>query len=197
MRVIGLTGGIGMGKSTAARVFERLHIPVHDADAAVHALYARGGAAVPVISALVPHAVRNGAVNRGVLGRAVFGDAALLRRLEAAIHPLVRRAERSFLARARRDRARAAVLDIPLLYETRAERRVDAVIVVSAPLRVQRARVLRRRGMTEEKFAAILARQMPDAEKRRRADVVIPTGLSRHFAQARLRRALPTLLGHH
>lgn len=197
MRVIGLTGGIGMGKSTAARVFARLHIPVHDADAAVHALYAKGGAAVPAIAALVPEAVRDGRVDRAALGRAAFADPALLRRLEAAIHPLVRRAERRFLARCRRERARAAVLDIPLLFETGAQRRVDAVIVVSAPLLVQRARVLRRPGMTEKKLAAIMARQMPDAEKRRRADVVIPTGLSRFFAQACLRRALPTLLGNH
>lgn len=195
MRVIGLTGGIGMGKSTAARVLARARIPVHDADAAVHALYARGGAAVPVIAALVPEAVRDGAVDRTQLGRAAFGDRALLGRLEAAIHPLVRRAERRFLARCRRARARAAVLDIPLLFETGAERRVDAVIVVSAPPSVQRARVLGRRGMTAEKFAAILARQTPDAEKRRRADVVIPTGLSRHFALSRLRRALPALIG--
>jgi dephospho-CoA kinase len=195
VRVIGLTGGIGMGKSTAARVFARARIPVHDADAAVHALYARGGAAVPVIAALVPAAVREGAVDRGALGRAAFADPALLRRLEAAIHPLVRDAERRFLARARRAGARAAVLDIPLLFETGAERRVDAVIVVSAPARVQRARVLGRPGMTEEKLAAILSRQMADAEKRRRADLVVPTGLSRHFAQGRLRRALPALLG--
>jgi dephospho-CoA kinase len=195
VRVIGLTGGIGMGKSTAARVFSRARIPVHDADAAVHALYARGGAAVPLIAALVPDAVRKGAVDRSALGRAVSADPPLLRRLEAAIHPLVRREERRFLARARRARARAAVLDIPLLFETGTERRVDAVVVVSAPASVQRARVLRRPGMTEGKLAAILSRQMPDAEKRRRADVVIPTGLSRHFAQARLRRSLPQLLG--
>jgi dephospho-CoA kinase len=195
MRVIGLTGGIGMGKSTAARAFARARIPVHDADAAVHCLYSRGGAAVPVIAALVPEAVHDGAVDRARLGRAVFGDPSLLRRLEAAIHPLVRREERRFLARCRRARARAAVLDIPLLFETGAERRVDAVVVVSAPPSVQRARVLRRRGMTEGKLAAILARQLPDEEKRRRADVLIRTGLSRHFAQAALRRALPSLIG--
>ncbi len=193
--MIGLTGGIGMGKSTAARVFARARLPVHDADAAVHKLYARGGAAVPVIASLVPAAVREGAVDRATLGRAVFGDAPLLRRLEAAIHPLVQREERRFLARCRRARARAAVLDIPLLFETGAEQRVDAVVVVSAPASVQRARVLRRRGMTEAKLTAILSRQMVDAERRRRADVVIPTGLSRHFAQARLRRALPSLIG--
>jgi dephospho-CoA kinase len=195
MRVIGLTGGIGMGKSTASGVFRRLRIPVHDADAAVHALYAHGGAAVPVIAALMPEAVRDGAVDRAVLGRAVLGDPALLARLEAAVHPLVRREEARFLARCRRARARGAVLDIPLLFETGGAARVDRVVVVSAPASVQRARVLRRRGMTEARLAAILARQMPDREKRRRADCVIPTGLSRHFAQGRLRRALPFLLG--
>jgi dephospho-CoA kinase len=195
VRVIGLTGGIGMGKSTVARVFARARIPVHDADAAVHALYAKGGAAVPAIARLVPEAVREGAVDRGLLGRAAFADPALLGRLEAAIHPLVMRAQRAFIARSRRARARAVVLDIPLLFETRADRRLDAVVVVSAPASVQRARVLARPGMTETKLAAILARQMPDAEKRRRADVLIPTGLSRHFAQARLRRALPMLTG--
>jgi dephospho-CoA kinase len=195
MRVIGLTGGIGMGKSTAAKVFARARIPVHDADAAVHALYARGGAAVAAVAALVPEAVRGGAVDRAVLGRAVLTDPGLLARLEAAVHPLVRRAERRFLAACRRRGARAAVLDIPLLFETGAERRVDAVVVVSAPAPVQRARVLRRRGMTAARLDAILARQMPDAERRRRADLVIPTGLSRRFAQARLRRALPALTG--
>ncbi len=195
MRVIGLTGGIGMGKSTAAKLFRRARIPVHDADEAVHRLYGRGGAAVKAIAALVPEAVTGGAVDRTALGAAVLGNPALLARLEAAVHPLVRREERRFLTRCRRAGARAAVLDIPLLYETGGERRVDAVIVVSAPDAVQRARVLRRKGMTEKRLAAILARQMPDAEKRRRADVVVPTGLSRYFAQARLRRALPRLVG--
>lgn len=195
MRVIGLTGGIGMGKSTAAGVFRRAGIPVHDADAAVHALYAKGGAAVPRIAALVPEAVRHGAVDRAVLGCAVLGEPALLRRLEEAVHPLVRREERRFLARCRRRGAAAAVLDIPLLFETGAESRVDRVVVVSAPASVQRARVLARPGMTEARLDAIRARQMPDAAKRRRADLVVPTGLSRHFAQARLRRALPWLTG--
>ncbi|WP_144187110.1 dephospho-CoA kinase [Elioraea rosea] len=195
MRVIGLTGGIGMGKSTAAKVFRRAGIPVHDADAAVHRLYARGGEAVPAIAALVPEAVKHGAVDRAVLGAAVLGKPDLLARLERAVHPLVRRAEQRFLARCRRAGARAAVLDIPLLFETGGESRVDAVVVVSAPASVQRARVLRRQGMTEARLAAILARQMPDAEKRRRADLVVPTGLSRHHAQAVLRRALPSLIG--
>lgn len=195
MRVIGLTGGIGMGKSTAARAFRRMRLPVHDADASVHRLYARGGAAVPAVAALVPEAVRDGAVDRAVLGRAVLADPALLRRLEAAVHPLVRREEARFLAACRRRRARVAVLDIPLLFETGAERRLDGVVVVSAPAAVQRARVLARPGMTEARLAAILARQLPDAVRRRRADLVVPTGLSRQFALARLKRGLPALLG--
>lgn len=195
MRVIGLTGGIGMGKSTAAAALRRMRLPVHDADRAVHALYARGGAAVRAVAALVPEAVRDGAVDRAVLAEAVFRDPALLSRLEAAVHPLVRRAESRFLAACRRRRVRAAVLDIPLLFETGAQRRLDRVIVVSAPARVQRARVLARPGMSEQRLAAILARQVPDALRRRRADLVVPTGLSRHFALARLKRALPHLLG--
>lgn len=193
--MIGLTGGIGMGKSTAARAFRRLGLAVHDADAAVHRLYARGGAAVAAVGALVPEAVRDGAVDRAALGRAVLGDAALLARLEAAVHPLVRHEEKRFLAQARRRGDAAVVLDIPLLFETGADRRVDRIVVVSAPAAVQRERVLRRPGMTEARLAAILARQMPDAEKRRRADAVLHTGLSRHHAQARLRRALPRLVG--
>lgn len=193
--MIGLTGGIGMGKSTAARAFRRLGLAVHDADAAVHRLYAKGGDAVPAVAALVPDAVRDGAVDRAALGRAVLGDAALLARLEAAVHPLVRRAETRFLHQARRRGDAAVVLDIPLLFETGGDVRVDSIVVVSAPASVQRSRVLRRPGMTAGRFAAIVARQMPDAEKRRRADVVIRTGLSRHHAQAALRRALPRLLG--
>lgn len=193
--MIGLTGGIGMGKSTAARAFRRLGLAVHDADAAVHRLYAKGGAAVPAVAALVPDAVREGAVDRAVLARAVLGDRLLLARLEAAVHPLVRRAEARFLAAARRRGDAAVVLDIPLLFETGGEARVDSIVVVSAPASVQRTRVLRRPGMTEDRFAAIVARQMPDAQKRRRADVVIPTGLSRHHALRALRRALPRLVG--
>jgi dephospho-CoA kinase len=194
VRVLGLTGGIGMGKSTVLRALRRSGLAVWDADRAVHRLYARGGAAVAAVAALVPEAVRDGAVDRAALGAAVLADRSLLARLEALVHPLVRRAEARFIAAARRARARAAVLDIPLLYETGGERRVDAVIVVSAPRAVQLRRVLARPGMTQERLAAILARQMPDREKRRRADLVVPTGLSRGFALARLRRGLPRLM---
>jgi dephospho-CoA kinase len=187
MMVLGLTGSIGMGKSTAANTFRRLHVPVFDADAAVHRLQARGGAAVRPIEAAFPGTTREGRVDREALRRRVLGDPAALTRLERIVHPLVRRAERRFLAAARRRGEPLAVLDIPLLFETRGEGRVDRVIVVSAPAAVQRARVLARRGMTEERLAAILARQMPDALKRKKADYVVRTGLSRHAAQRHIR----------
>jgi dephospho-CoA kinase len=193
MIVIGLTGGIGMGKSTAARSFRRLGIPVHDADAAVHRLYARGGGGVRAIGALAPEAVVDGAVSREALRARALSDPAFLARLEAAIHPLVRQAEQRFLARCRRRRCPLAVLDIPLLFETGGEARVDHVIVVSAPAATQRARVLARPGMTEARLAAIRARQMPDAEKRQRARTVIRTGLSRHHAQRAIRRLVARL----
>ncbi|WP_114375383.1 dephospho-CoA kinase [Elioraea thermophila] len=193
MIVIGLTGGIGMGKSTAAKVFRRLRVPVHDADAAVHRLYAKGGAGVAAVARLVPEAVVGGAVSRDVLRRHALADPSLLARLEAAVHPLVRREEARFLARCRRARRPFCVLDIPLLFETGADARVDLVVVVTAPPAVQRARVLARGGMTENRLHAILARQMPDSARRRRADVVVRTGLSRHHAQARIRRLVAKL----
>ncbi len=189
MKIWGLTGSIGMGKSTAARAFRRLGVPVFDADAAVHALQAKGGRAVRPIGAAFPGTVTGGAVDREALRRAVLGDPAALKRLEAIVHPLVRAEQRRFLARWRGRGARLVVLDIPLLFETRRpSREFDAVIVVSAPAAVQRARVLARRGMTESRLDAILARQMPDAEKRRRATHVIRTGLSRRHAEAAVRR---------
>jgi dephospho-CoA kinase len=189
LKIWGLTGSIGMGKSTAARAFRRLGVPVFDADAAVHALQAKGGRAVRPIGAAFPGTVTGGAVDREALRRAVLGDPAALKRLEAIVHPLVRAEQRRFLARWRGRGARLVVLDIPLLFETRRpSREFDAVIVVSAPAAVQRARVLARRGMTESRLDAILARQMPDAEKRRRATHVIRTGLSRRHAEAAVRR---------
>lgn len=188
MKIIGLTGGIGMGKSTAANTFRRLQVPVFDADAAVHALQGRGGRAVRPIAHAFPGTVRDGRVVREALRGAVIGNDAAMVRLERIMHPLVRDEERRFLAAARRRGERLVVLDIPLLYETRGEGRTDAVVVVSAPASMQRWRVLRRKGMTEERFAAIRARQMPDREKRRRADHVVYSGLSRHFAQAAIRR---------
>jgi dephospho-CoA kinase len=193
MKILGLTGGIGMGKSTAAATFRRHGLPVFDADAAVHALQGRGGRAVRPIGEAFPGTVRDGAVDREALRRAVLGNPAALRRLETIVHPLVRAEERRFLGRARRQGRRLVVLDIPLLFETGGAARCDAVVVVSAPAAVQRARVLRRGGMTAERLAAILARQTPDAEKRRRADFVIRTGLSRAHARRGIRRLLERL----
>jgi dephospho-CoA kinase len=188
MKVIGLTGGIGMGKSTAAAVFRRARIPVFDADLAVHRLQARGGRAVGAIGAAFPGTVIDGRVDRAALRRAVLGDKAALTRLERILHPMVEQAERDFVGRARRAGVRAVVLDIPLLFEIGADRRVDQVVVVTAPRAVQVHRVRLRRRMSDGEIAAIIARQMPDAEKRRRADVVIQTGLSRHHAARALRR---------
>jgi dephospho-CoA kinase len=192
MKVIGLTGGIGMGKSTAAATFRRAHIPVFDADASVHRLQARGGRAVRAIEAAFPGTTRDGAVDRAALRRAVLGDPGALRRLEGILHPMVRADERAFLARARRAGARVAVLDIPLLFET-GGRKVNRVVVVSAPRSVQMHRVRQRRKMSAADIAAVIARQMPDAEKRRRADVVIRTGLSRAHAQRALHRLIREL----
>ena len=176
MVILGLTGSIGMGKSATARLFAEAGARVHDADAAVHALYARGGAAVAPIAEAFPGAVREGAVDRQALGAQVAGDAEALRRLETIVHPLVAAERDAFLARAEAEGAQAAVLDVPLLFEVGQDRTVDAVVVVSAPEAVQRQRVLSRPGMTAERFEAMLARQMPDAEKRARADFVIDTG---------------------
>lgn len=190
MFVLGLTGSIGMGKSTAAKMLTAMGAPVCDSDRLVHGLLAKGGAAVPAIAAAFPGAVVEGAVDRRALGAAVFGNPPALARLEAILHPMVQAAQRRFLARAARRRVRVAVLDIPLLFETHGEKRVDAVLVVSAPLRVQTSRVLARPGMTAEKFAGILARQTPDVEKRRRADWVIPSGAGRLTTRRALARAL-------
>ena len=194
MKIIGLTGGIGMGKSTAAGVFRRAHFPVFDADAEVHRLQARGGAAVAAIGAAFPGVVVDGAVDRVRLRAAAIQQPSAMTTLERILHPRVRAAERRFLHAAWRARARAAVLDIPLLLETHGERRVDVVVVVSAPPAVQQARVRRRGRMTDQQIAAIIARQMPDREKRRRADVVVSTGLSRYHAQRIVRRLIGTIL---
>ncbi len=181
MVVLGLTGSIGMGKSTASRAFARLGAALWDADAAVHGLLGPGGSAVGPVLAAFPSArletPRGVAIDRKALGAIVFRDEAALRRLEAIVHPLVRREEQRFLARARRGRKRLVVLDIPLLFEARGGARWDAAVVVSAPARIQRARVLGRSGMTAAKLDGILAQQLGDKEKRRRADFVVPTGL--------------------
>jgi dephospho-CoA kinase len=181
MFVLGLTGSVAMGKSTTARFFAEEGVPVHDADAVVHRLYE--GDAVPLIEAAFPGTTHNGRVDRVKLGSRVMNDLAGLRQLEAIVHPLVQDAERRFLAEAEVKGAPVAVLDIPLLFETGGDNRVDAIVVATAPAEVQRARVLERPGMTEQRLEAMLARQMPDSEKRRRADFVVDT--SRGFDEAR------------
>jgi dephospho-CoA kinase len=187
MLVLGLTGSVGMGKSTTATFFAEEGVPVHDADAAVHRLYE--GEAVAPIEAMFPGTTANGRVDRDKLAASVVGNVEALKRLEAVVHPLVRAAEQKFLADAEASGAKVALLDIPLLYETGGESRCDAVVVVTAPEDVQRARVLAR-GTSEERLAGILARQMPDAEKRRRADFVVDTAVGFEGARAQVRDIL-------
>lgn len=193
MLLIGLTGSIGMGKSTTSEMFRAEGVPVHDADAAVHKLYA--GRAAPLIEARFAGTTRGGAVDREALSRAVLGKPDALKALEALVHPLVREEEQAFLAAARAAGACVAVLDIPLLLETGGDARVDLVAVVSAPADVQKARVLARPGMTEEKFAAILSRQVPDREKRRRAHFVIDTSRGIDAARSEVRALLAAIAG--
>jgi dephospho-CoA kinase len=186
--VIGLTGSIGMGKSTTARFFAEAGVPVHDADAAVHRLYA--GAAATIIEAEFPGVSNAEGIDRAKLAKRVLDDPEALRRLERIIHPMVRREEVRFLDEAERAGAPIAVLDIPLLFETGADRRVDAIVVVTAPAEMQRVRAFERPGMTEEKFQALLAKQMPDAEKRRRADFVVDTSKGFDFAREQVHAIL-------
>ncbi|MGD9968454.1 MAG: dephospho-CoA kinase [Hyphomonadaceae bacterium] len=193
MIVIGLTGSIAMGKSTVASMFAEEGAPVFDSDAAVHALYAPGGGAVAAVAAAFPGAVKDGAIERAALSRLVVGDAEAILQLEAIVHPLVRQAQAEFLRAHREAGAPWVVLDIPLLFESGGAAFVDKVVVVSAPAEVQRARVLSRPGMTEEKFDAIMARQMPDAEKRARADFVIDTGGALEDTRAQVRAVLDAL----
>lgn len=183
---LGLTGSIGMGKSTAAAHLRRLGVPVYDADRAVHALFARGGGAVERVRTAFPEAVVDDAVDRARLGQLVFGHAERLTLLESIVHPLVRQSERRFRRRMASQREALAAFDIPLLFETNGQGRYDLIVVLSAPAFVQAARVLGRRNMTEERLAAIRERQVPDSEKRRKADVVIPTGLDRRLTLHRL-----------
>ena len=187
MFVIGLTGSIAMGKTTTARLFAEEGVPVHDADAAVHGLYE--GAAAAKIEAVFPGTVRNGKVDRKALGERVAGDTPSLKRLEQIVHPLVREASDEFLKKAEADGAKVVVLDIPLLFETGGENRVDATVVVSAPGDMQRSR-LAERGVSLEQLEALLARQMPDAEKRRRADFVVDSGHGVEHARAQVRQIL-------
>ena len=187
MFIIGLTGSIAMGKTTTARLFAEEGVPVHDADAAVHKLYE--GEAAGLIEAEFPGSTKGGRVDRAALGKQVVDDPPALRRLEAIVHPLVRNAETKFLRDAEFAGAKVVVLDIPLLFETGGERRVDATVVVSAPAEMQRARVLER-GVSLERLEALLGRQMPDAEKRRRADFVVDSAHGVEQARAQVRQIL-------
>jgi dephospho-CoA kinase len=196
MIVVGLTGSIGMGKSTASGMLRRLGVPLFDADAEVHRLLARGGAAVRPVEAAFPGVTdETGAIDRARLGQRVFGQPEALRRLEAILHPMVRAAEVRFVAQARARRERLVVLDIPLLFETHGTERVDCVLVVTAPAWLQRQRVLGRPRMSPARLKAILATQLPDAEKRRRADFVVETGLGRARTLRQLKRAITILRG--
>jgi dephospho-CoA kinase len=188
---LGLTGSIGMGKSVTAQMFRDEGIPVHDADAVVHALYKSRSA--PLVQAAFPGTVKNGEVDRAELSKRVLNNPEAMKQLEAIVHPLVREEEEGFLNAAKTRGSKLVVLDIPLLFETGAEARTDKILVVSADPKVQRNRVLSRPGMTDEKFKAILARQMPDMEKRRRADYVINTGLGLDFARSEVRKIIARL----
>lgn len=194
MVIVGLTGSIGMGKSTAAKMLRQMGVPVYDADAAVHRLQAPGGLALPPIEEAFPGVVKNGVLDRQALGARVFGNKEALRRLEAIVHPLVARQQRMFLKRAALRGEPVVVLDIPLLFEGMGERRVDAVLVVSAPAFLQRLRVMARPGMTAERLAGILRQQVPDAKKRRKATVVIPTGLGLAPTRLALAKAVRRLM---
>ena len=193
MIVVGLTGSIGMGKSTTAAMFAEAGVLVFDADAAVHRLYE--GRAVAPVEAAFPGVAATGKIDRAALGRRVVGDPAAMKRLEAIVHPLVREERQTFLERASADGAEMVVLDIPLLFETGGEGEVDAIVLASAPKAVQKRRVLGRQGMTEARFEAILAQQLPDEEKRRRARFVIETGDGLEAAARQVRQVIEALRG--
>jgi dephospho-CoA kinase len=194
MIVLGLTGSAGMGKSATARMFAEEGVPVFDADAAVHEIYA--GDAAPLVEVEFPGVTVAGKVDRERLAAKVLNDPAALKKLEAIVHPLVRKAQQDFRAQAEKDGAPISVLDIPLLFETGGDQRVDAVVVVTAPADVQRARLMERPGMTEEKMTSLLARQMSDSEKRRRADFLIDTSRSFDAVRADVRKILQQLREH-
>jgi dephospho-CoA kinase len=192
MFVLGLTGSIGMGKSATAAIFRAAGIPVHDSDATVHGLYR--GAAVPLIEAAFPGTVTDGVVDRTELAAQVLDNLPAIKKLEAIVHPLVKASRQAFVADARARGEKLVVVDIPLLYETGAEAETDAVLLVTAPEPVQKARLVARPGMTEEKLAAILAKQIPDAEKRRRADFIIDTSQGHDDAERQVKALLDHLL---
>jgi len=193
MKVIGLTGSIGMGKSTTAAMFAAEGVPVHDADAEVHQLYDVGGAAVEAVGAAFPGVVVEGRVDRAAQSARVLGKPDELKRLESIVFPLMGKARADFFARATAEGKDLVLVDVPLLFETNGHERVDAVVVVTAPADVQRARVLARPGMTAEKFEAILARQLPDAEKRARAHYVIDAGDGLDSARQQVREVIAAL----
>jgi len=193
MRIIGLTGSIAMGKSHTARIFEEEGIPVFDADAVVHALYQPGGKAVDIVRNLSPQSVVGNAVDRVRLSAEIMNDEGLLKRLEAAIHPLVREEQAQFIERERRKKTPLVLVDVPLLFETGRENEFDSIIVVSAPPAIQRQRALARPGMTPEKLNLILSRQMPDREKRARADFVVDTTGSDELARSQVKRIVNQL----
>lgn len=193
MLILGLTGSIGMGKSTAARLFREAGVPVHDADAAVHALYA--GAAVKPVEQAFPGVSRDGVIDRALLSKQVLGDRDALRRLEAIVHPLVSADRERFIAEACAQGARLAVFDIPLLFETGSEKLCQAICVVSAPFDVQKQRVLARDGMTAERFFAILDKQLPDGEKRRRAHFIIDSSHGIESAKAQVSGIIRSVAG--
>jgi len=195
MIILGLTGSIAMGKSTAAKMLRGMGIPICDSDAIVHDLLAKDGAAVAPVGKMFDGVVRDGAVDRAALGKRVFGDPEALKRLEGIIHPLVYDTQRRFLRQASKRRAPIAVLDVPLLFEGGSDQWCDYVVVVSAPRFIQEQRVLSRPGMTRDRLEATLARQMPDAEKRRRADFVVSTGLGKRRTLNRLRQIVRLIEG--
>lgn len=188
MIILGLTGSIGMGKSTTAKLFAEAGVPVYDADATVHLLYE--GEAVPAIEAAFPGTTANGKVDRNRLSAQVVHDPAAIKRLESIVHPMLGASREKFLHNAEQSGAAVAVVDVPLLYETGGEKRVDAVVVVTTTPEIQRARILARDNMTGEKLDAILARQLPDAEKRKRADFVVDTSHGLDLVRARIRDIL-------
>jgi dephospho-CoA kinase len=193
MFVLGLTGSIGMGKSTTAAMFREIGVPVHDSDKTVHELYS--GELAPVIESAFPGSVQDGKVDRTILGKMVLGNPSELRRLELIVHPLVRKKEQAFLAQASFKRFQLVVLDIPLLLETKGENRVDGVLVVTAPYHVQRTRVLSRNGMTEQRFVDILRRQIPDAEKQKKAHFIIDTDKGMNHARKQILDIVHALSG--
>ena len=193
MIVIGLTGSIGMGKSTVAQMFAEEGAPAFNSDDAVHELYARGGDAVGPVEAAFPGVAKDGAIDRSALSARLVDNPEAIKQLEAIVHPLVRQAQNAFLDRHRKAGVAAAVLDIPLLFESGGAERVDTIVVVSAGADVQRARVMGRPGMSEENFATLLSRQMPDAEKRARADFVIDTSGEFDATRAQVRAVLDAL----